>query len=189
MDDVDEKIISELLEDGRTSYKHLGDVIGYTIMGVKRRLEKMFSQDLLKISTEMNVNKLNLHAALILLELENREALSRCLERFKECPRTVKLFTLLSGYNLAALVIAEDQDTLESESMERCSLRSMPGVRRTEFFPIGSIHYSPFLKLRINLVTKDGETAPCNVICKSCARYQAGKCVGCPATKYYRGPL
>jgi hypothetical protein len=99
------------------------------------------------------------------------------------------MFTLLAGYNLAVLVMAENNETLESESMERCSLRCTSGVRRTEFYPIGSIHYSPFLKVRLNLATKDREVAPCGVRCESCERYQAKKCLGCPATKHYRGPL
>jgi len=189
MDEVDKRIISELLKNGRISYRKLGDIIGYTIMGVKRRVEKMLSKELIEVSAEVSINALNLHAAIILLEFESRETLSQCIERFKECPRIVNMFTLLAGYNLAALVIAEDRETLESESMEKCSLRCMRGVRRTEFYPIGSLHYSPFLKIRLNLATKDRDVAPCNVDCKSCERYQNNKCVGCPATKYYRGPL
>jgi len=189
MNQIDKKIISELLMDGRASYKKLGDVIGYTIMGVKRRVEKMLSEGLIDVSARINVDALSFHAALILLEIESREALSNCLERFKECPRIAKMFTLLAGYNLAVLAFAEDKETLESESMEKCSLRSVPGVRRTEFYPIGSIHYSPFLRIRLNLATKDREVAPCRVQCESCERYQANKCVGCPATKCYRGPL
>jgi len=189
MDDVDRKIISELLKDGRASYRELGEVIGYTIMGAKRRVQKMLSEGLIHISAEINIDKLKFHAALILLEFESREALNRCLEKFKECPRIVNMFTLFAGYNLAALVIAEDKDTLESESMEKCSLRCREGIRRTEFYPIGTILLSPFLKVRMNLVTKDREISPCDVKCDSCERYQADKCVGCPATKYYRGPL
>ena len=157
--------------------------------GICFETEKMLSKNLIRVSAEVNVEALNLYAALILLELESRDALNKCLQRFRDCPRVVNLFTLLAGHNLAALVIAEDKETLESESMERCSLRCMPGVRRTEFYPIGTMHYSPFLRIRLNLATKDGKTAPCGVDCSSCERYQANKCVGCPATKYYRGPL
>jgi len=189
MNQIDKKIISELLKDGRISYKKLGDGIGYTIMGVKRRVEKMFSEGLIDVSARINADALNFNAVLVLFEIESQEALSRCLERFKDCPRVVNMFTLLAGYNLAVLAVAEDRETLESESMEKCSLRSMPGVRRTEFYPIGSIHYSPFLGIRLNLATKDKEVTPCDVNCESCGRYITKKCIGCPATKYYRGPL
>jgi len=189
MDDVDRKIISKLLENGRMSYVQIGKAIGYTAMGAKRRLLKMLNEGLIQVSAQINMDKLKLHAALILLEFENREALNQCLEKFKDCPRIVNMFTLFAGYNLAALVIAEDKDTLESESMEKCSLRCSRGVRRTEFYPIGTVLFSPYLKVRINLATKDKEIAPCNVKCDICERYRANKCVGCPATKYYKGPL
>ena len=189
MDYIDKKIISELQKNGRATLKQLGEAVGFTIMGVKRRVENLFSQNLIKVSALVNLDALNLHAALILLELENREALEKVLKTFKECPRVVYVFLMLAGYNLAALVIAEDLDTLESESMEKCSLRSQEGVRRSEFYPIGSIQYSPFLPIRENLATKERNIAPCNADCGSCRRYHAQKCVGCPATKHYRGPL
>ncbi|HIE18722.1 TPA: winged helix-turn-helix transcriptional regulator [Candidatus Bathyarchaeota archaeon] len=189
MDDIDRKIVSKLLKDGRVSYRELGEAIGYTIMGAKRRVEKMLSEGLIQVSAEVNIEKLKIHAALMLLEFDSREALKRCLEKFKECPRIVNMFTLFAGYNLAALVIAEDKDTLESESMEKCSLRCNHGIRRTEFYPVGTILFSPFMRIRMDLVTKDGEISPCNVKCDLCERYQINRCVGCPATKYYRGSL
>ena len=189
MDDVDRKIISELLKDGRMSYVQIGKAIGYTIMGAKRRVLKMLNEGLIQVSAQLNVEKLKLHAALVLLEFESREALNQCLQKFEKCPRIVNMFTLFAGYNLAALVIAEDKDTLESESMDKCSIRCRTGVRRTEFYPIGTILFSPYLKVRMNLVTKDRDISPCNVKCDICERYKAGRCVGCPATIYYKGPL
>jgi len=189
LDDIDKKIIAKLQEDGRTSYRQLGEMIGFTIMGVKRRVQKMLSENLMRVSAEVNVEALNLYAALILLELESREVLDKILERFKECPRIVNVFLMLAGYNLAVLIIAEDRDTLESESLERCSMRSHEGIRRSEFYPIGSIQYFPFLHIREKLASKNRTITPCNIDCGSCKRYQSQKCVGCPATKYYRGPL
>jgi len=189
LDEIDKKIISILIRDGRKTYKEIGDEIGYTIMGAKRRIQKMLSSGLIEISASLNVKKMNLHMALILLEMENRDSIVKCLERFRECPRIISMFTLLSGYNLAALIIAENMDTLESESMERCSLRCAEGVRRSEFYPIGSIYYHPYLKLRLNLFTRIRVKAPCGVDCSKCTRYMDEKCLGCPATKYYRGPL
>ncbi|MGQ9544065.1 MAG: Lrp/AsnC family transcriptional regulator [Candidatus Bathyarchaeia archaeon] len=189
MDNIDKKIIVKLQEDGRTSYRKLGEMVNFTVMGVKGRVKRMLSQNLIRISADINVETLNLYAALVLLELESQEILDKILERFKECPRIVNIFIMLAGYNLAILMIAEDRDTLESESLEKCSLRSHKGVRRSEFYPIGSIQCTPFLHIREKLATKDKTTTPCNINCESCRRYQTKKCVGCPATIYYRGPL
>lgn len=189
LDDVDRKIISQLQQDGRTTFQELARFVGFSSMGVKKRVNRLLEKGILKVSALLNVKQLDLQAAVVLIEIESSEALERLLNRFKDCPRIVNIFTTLGGYNLIALVIAEDQDTLESISMEKCSLRSSEGIRRSEFYPIGNIHYSPFLPIREHLTHKERTTTPCNVDCRPCNRYKAQKCVGCPATTYYRGTL
>ncbi len=158
-------------------------------MGVKKRVENLIEKDIIKISALVNPKPLNLQAAILFLEIENAEAMHRLLERFRNCPRVVRIFTTLAGYNLIALVVAEDQDTLESISIEKCSLRSSEGIRRSEFYPIGNIHYSPFLSIREHLTHKEKTTTPCNVDCRPCDKYKEQKCVGCPTATCYRGTL
>ena len=158
-------------------------------MGAKKRVERLLEKEILKISALVNVKHLDLDAAIVLIEIEGAEAMQRLLERFKECPRVVHIFTTLGGYNIIALVVAEDRDTLESISVEKCSLRSSEGIRRSEFYPIGNIHYSPFLSVREHLVQKERKITPCKVDCRPCDRYKTEKCVGCPATNHYRGSL
>jgi DNA-binding Lrp family transcriptional regulator len=189
LDEVDRKIISRLQQDGRATFQELAKIVGFSSMGVKKRLDRLQERDILKISGLLNVEQLDLHAALVLIEIESSEALERLLKRFKDCPRVVNIFTTLGGYNLIALVVAENQDTLESISMEKCSLRSSEGIRRSEFYPIGNIHYSPFLPMREHLAHKERKTPPCNVECRVCKRFEMQKCVGCPTTTHYRGTL
>ena len=189
MDEVDRKIISQLQLEGRTTLEELGKMTGYTSMGVKKRIDKLLEGEVIKVSALLNLKPLNLCAAVVLLEIESADAMQRLLDRFRDCPRVVHIFTTLGGYNLIALVVAEDQETLESISMEKCSLRSSEGIRRSEFYPIGNIHYSPFLAIREHLTHKEKTISPCNVDCIPCQRYNAKKCVGCPATTHYRGTL
>jgi len=189
MDDVDQEIISQLQLDGRMTFEKLAKIIGFSNMGAKKRVDKLFEKGIINVSALVNTEKTGLHAALVLIEIEGAEALQKLLERFKECPRVVHIFTTLGGYNVIALVVAENQGTLESISVEKCSLRSGEGIRRSEFYPIGNIHYSPFLPIRKYLARKERETTPCNVDCRPCNRYRTEKCVGCPATSHYRGSL
>lgn len=189
MDEIDRKIISQLQLDGRTTLKELSRIVGYTSMGVKKRVKNLLEQDVIKVSALLNIKSLNLCAAILLLEIESAEALQKLLERFKDCPRVVHIFTTLGGYNLIALIVAEDQETLESISIEKCSLRSSEGIRRSEFYPVGNVHYCAFLSVREYLTHKERTISPCNVDCGSCQRYKAKKCVGCPTTHYYHGPL
>lgn len=158
-------------------------------MGAKKRVANLLKKNILQVSALVNINELNLHAAVVLIEIEGARALQKLLERFKECPRVVHIFTALGGYNVIALVVAENQSTLESISVEKCSLRSSEGIRRSEFYPIGNIHYSPFLPVRKHLARKGKKITPCNVDCRPCDRYKSEKCVGCPATTHYKGTL
>ena len=189
MDEVDRKIISQLQIDGRATLEELAKNIGFTSMGVKKRLQRLVQQGAIKVSASINPFFFKLFPAMVLLEMESAEAMQKLLERFKNCPRVIYIFKTLGGYNLIALVVAENQDTLESISIEKCSLRSSAGIRRSEFYSIGEIHFSPFLPVREHLTHKEMETAPCNVECRPCTRYANGKCVGCPAAIHYRGTL
>jgi DNA-binding Lrp family transcriptional regulator len=186
LDEKDKKIISILREDGRASYKKLGEALDFSIMGAKKRTDKLLEEGLVKIEASMNIDGLGYYAALILLEVDSQN-LKNILKRFEDCPRVVNFFTLLSGFNLAALVIAENLDTLESESLERCSLRNQEGIRRSEFYPIGEIHYTPYLPVREELFKGSEKEAPCGVNCGECPRYLEEKCLGCPVTEFYKG--
>lgn len=189
MDEVDRKIIANLQLDGRTTLEELAKITGFTNMGVKKRVQKLLDQDAVKVSALLNPFIFKLFPAIVMLEMESAEAMQNLVDRFKDCPRVVHIFRTIGGYNLIALVIAENQDTLESISIEKCSLRSGGGIRRSEFYPIGDIYFSPFLQVREHLTHKEKAIAPCNVDCRPCARYKTQKCVGCPATSYYRGTL
>ena len=189
MDAVDRKIISQLQQDGRTTLQELAQIIDFSSMGTKKRLEKLINKGTIKISALINPSALGLIPAIVMLEMESSEASEHLIERFRDCPRVVHIFKTIGGYNLIALVVAENQDTLESISTEKCSLRSAQGIRRSEFYPIGDTYFSPFLEIREHLTHKEKNVTPCNVDCAPCNRYKTQKCVGCSVTKNYKGIL
>ena len=189
MDDVDKKIIAQLQEDGRTSLEELAKITGFSSMGTKKRLEKLINKGIIKISALVNPNALDLHPAIVMLEMESADSMQDVLDRFKECPRVVQIFKTIGGYNLIALIVAETRETLESISMEKCSLRCSKGIRRSEFYPISDTYFSSFLQIREGLATKNKSVTPCNVECDPCNRYETQKCVGCPAVCRYKGSL
>jgi len=189
LDEIDKKIISQLQADGRTTLKELAKSTRFTSMGTKKRLEKLVKKGTIKVSALINPTALKLHPAIVMLEMESAEAMQDLLNRFEECPRVVQIFKTVGGYNLIALVVAETQETLESISMEKCSLRCSKGIRRSEFYPVSDTYFSPFLQIRENLAHKEKKVTPCNVECDPCNRYETQKCVGCPTTSHYKGSL
>lgn len=189
MDEIDKKIISQLQADGRTTLKELSKITGFTSMGTKKRLDKLVDKGTLKVSALINPSALQLHPAIVMLEMESSKAMEKLLERFKDCPRVIQIFKTIGGYNLIALVLAENRDTLESISIEKCSLRSSEGIRRSEFYPISETYFSHFLPIRERLADKKRSITPCNVECEPCNRFMLQKCVGCPTSKHYKGSL
>ena len=189
LDDIDWTLLRLLQQDGRTSYKALGQAVGYTGLGAKKRVTKLRDRGVVRLAALVNTEALDLRLAMILLEMESAEAMRQTIARYHDCPRVVHVFTAMGGYNLIALVMAEDQGTLESEAMEQCGLRSGEGIRRSEFYPIGKTHHTPFLPVRFVARRGAGDMTPCGVACHDCPSFRDQRCLGCPATNCYRGPL
>ncbi len=189
MDAIDQKIITQLQADGRTTLQEIAKSIGFTSMGTKKRLERLLKKGTIKVAALINPSALKLHPAIVMLEMESAEAMQDLLNRFEECPRVIQIFKTVGGYNLIALVVAETQETLESISMEKCSLRCSKGIRRSEFYPVSDTYFSPFLQIREGLAHKEKKVTPCKVDCDPCNRFETQKCVGCPTTSHYKGSL
>jgi DNA-binding Lrp family transcriptional regulator len=189
LDEIDKKIITQLQADGRTTLQDLAKNTGFTSMGTKKRLERLIKNGTIKVSALINPNVLKLHPAIVMLEMESAEAMQNVLDRFEECPRVIQIFKTMGGYNLIALVVAETKETLESISMEKCSLRCSKGIRRSEFYPISETYFSPFLQIRENLAQEERKITPCRVECDPCNRFETQKCVGCPTKGNYKGTL
>jgi DNA-binding Lrp family transcriptional regulator len=189
LDEIDKKIITQLQADGRTTLQEIAKSIGFTSMGTKKRLERLLKKGTIKVAALINPSALKLHPAIVMLEMESAEAMQDLLNRFKECPRVIQIFKTVGGYNLIALVVAETQETLESISMEKCSLRCSKGIRRSEFYPVSDTYFSPFLQIREDLAHKERKVTPCKVDCDPCYRFETEKCVGCPTTSHYKGSL
>ncbi len=158
-------------------------------MGIKKRIDKLVREGAMKITSLLNARHFKLCAAVILIETDGPETIQRIIKRFENCPRIVNLFTTIGGYNLVAIVITENQETLESISIEKCSLRSEKGIRRSEFLKIRDFNYNPFIPVNIENPLKKVNKPPCTVDCKPCTRLDTDACVGCPATTYYKGSL
>jgi Lrp/AsnC family transcriptional regulator for asnA, asnC and gidA len=186
MDEIDKKIISILQKDGRASLSSIGKELGISHVAVSKRLENLYEK-IVKISAGLNAEYLGYRIAIVNAEVETSERLRELIEIFSKCPRIVFLATITGTYNLMTIMVAEDADTLNA-IIEVCSVRAHKGVRRSEAI-IGDAPIIPkYLPIKI-IVTKKDEDAPCGINCGKCLRYKEKKCLGCPATKYYRGSL
>ncbi|MFP3984761.1 MAG: Lrp/AsnC family transcriptional regulator [Candidatus Bathyarchaeia archaeon] len=186
MDKLDKKIISILQDDGRTSLSEIGKKVGISHVGVRKRLQNL-CEKIAKVSAGLNAEELGLRLAIVNAEVETPERLRELVKIFSRCPRIVFLTTTTGAYNLMTIMVAEDADTLNA-IVEVCSARAQKGIRRSEATIAEAPAVPKYLPIKI-ATTKEDDDAPCGINCGNCERYQEKKCLGCPATKYYRGPL
>ncbi len=186
LDSLDKRVVKELQEDGRLSLVELGRRVGLSHVAVGRRLSKLIERGVVKVQANLGVKQLGLRLLIVLIEVESRNVLDKLCEVFSRCPRMLVLSTLIAGFNLMALMAAEDERVVESITT-CCAVRDAPGIKRTEVYLAGNVVLPSHLPLRV--AVEQGDVAPCGRECHACSRFKEERCPGCPSVKGYRGPL
>lgn len=194
MDNVDKKLISILMEDGRTSLSEIGKRVvkdGMSHVAVSKRLEKLVNDDegkkpIVKISAGINLEQLDMKVLFLGLETENMEVTDRIFKKYANCPRLLMLAPVTGRYNLFAVMVAEDTFSLES-ILGTCSIRTEDGIRRSETWFGNAPTFPEYLP--VNLSPDKKTKASCSRNCIECKRYISKKCVGCPTAIGYVGEV
>jgi len=194
VDNVDKKLISILMEDGRTSLSEIGKQVvdgGMSHVAVSKRLEKLVTEEdgkkpLIRISAGINLEQMDMKILFLGLETENMEVTDKIIKKYANCPRLLMLAPVTGRYNLFAVMVAEDTFSLES-ILGTCSIRTEEGIRRSETWFGNSPAYPEYMP--INLSPDKKAKASCHQSCKDCKRYISNKCVGCPTSIGYSGAV
>ncbi|TXT57543.1 MAG: HTH-type transcriptional regulator LrpA [Candidatus Thorarchaeota archaeon] len=187
MDNHDKQIISMLLEDGRRSLSEIGDKIGMSHVAISKRLDRLLSEDQIKIQAAVNADSIDAKILFVGLETENMEVTEHLIEKYKDCPRIITLAPVTGRYNLFAVMVVEDTWTLES-IIGTCSMSTEKGVRKSESWFGNAPAIPKYLPLDLSPEQTDSKT-PCGRDCATCRRYEIDKCVGCPPSSVYEGLL
>lgn len=187
LDNTDKKLISILNTDGRMSLSELGKQLEISHVAVSKRLERLTKNDVVKITSTVNSEKLGMMVLFLAIETENIKVAEHIVEKYKDCPRLLMMTSVTGRYNLFAVLIAEDTWTLES-ILGTCSIRTEKGIRRSETWFGNAPAIPPFVPIDL-APQHNSKGNPCGRKCQACNRYQIEKCVGCPASDEYRGAL
>lgn len=187
IDKINLEIFKSLEEHGKVNYSKIGKHLGVSHVSIKNRYEKFLKKDLIKPSILVNFSKLDFKLAVLLLELEI-EGYEKIKHIYLNCPRVISSFNLLGEYNHLILFFAEDLETIET-IFNSCMLYNLKGVRKSNILVLGSLNEDLFLPLNFSVLDQENENTPCGTCCKFCKAFIQKKCIGCPASKYYDGPL
>lgn len=185
--DTREKILAILSRNARVSLVELANMLGISHVAVRKHIQKLESSGILRIQGNINLHALGYKLTLVFMEVVNEEYMRKIIDKFRDCPRIVFLANMIGGYNLVALMYAENEDVLECFSSV-CAIRTMEGIRRTEVYLLSSIVKPEHLPIQLP-TSRSRKESPCGHNCSKCSKYMINKCLGCPATMYYKGGI
>lgn len=179
------EVIVELIRDGRASLTEIAVNAGISRTAVRKHIRLLKDEGVMKVQALLNPDSLGLRLVVVLMEVAGSEAMNDIVNRFRDCPRMVFMAVTEGGYNLMAVMVAENSRVVDCISTV-CAIRNAEGIRRSEVMIVSELVRPEYIPIKI-AESRDRDVAPCGRYCPECVKSNNRKCLGCPATRYYRG--
>jgi len=178
IDELGRKILDILSVNPLASYREIAEELGVSHVTVSDRVAKLVNEGSVKFLTSVSPRVLNYtRGALVGLVVRPYGRVYDLLKIFENCPRVV-FYSPSSGAN-NFLVFFCGETGSEIDCMVEKHLR--PISTKIEVNTTDPPRHIPMKNSK-----KLTETAPCGENCRKCSFYIEKKCVGCPATKWYK---
>jgi DNA-binding Lrp family transcriptional regulator len=130
LDDLDRRIVAELLEDARASYAQIGDTIGLSAPAVKRRVDRMRDAGVITgFSAVVDPGALGWTTeAFIEIFYDGARSPEETYQSVRKHPEVVAAYTITGAADALVHLQARDIQHLE-ETLER--LRREPNIAQT----------------------------------------------------------
>jgi DNA-binding Lrp family transcriptional regulator len=129
LDGLSLRIIQFLIKDGRKSFVEIAQKTGLTSVGIKKRVEKLTEEGILKIQATLVMEKFYNVSAQIEVEADEK-TISHLIEKFEKSPLVYQLVKTSGRYNLIIGIVAPSLESIETFIAKE--IRSDPGVRHIE---------------------------------------------------------
>jgi DNA-binding Lrp family transcriptional regulator len=182
-DELDLRLIKSLSEDRRKTITQIAKEIGTSRPTAIARIKSLAESKIVDFGVKINIAKLGFKLISVHFELKNQEEAENILSKLMTCPRLLQLFQEVGKNRFTAVMFAENAETMISAV--EC-LRTALNANITSWERIICLTGDSF-RLKISL--DKCEKTPCGQECGICISFQQSECLGCPATKDYRGPL
>jgi DNA-binding Lrp family transcriptional regulator len=182
-DKTDVKIMKSLSEDCRKSTTQVAKETGISRPTAIARMKELVSNHLIDFGAKINVTRMGFKLAIVHLEVDNAKADKQIIRKLNMCPRTLQLVQTIGKSEYIAIVCAEDADTLLSTI--DC-LRSILDAKITSWERVKPILGESF---NLKIFLEKCDLTPCGKKCGVCPRFEDSACIGCPATREYKGEL
>ncbi len=187
LDEVNLHIFNSLSENGKVNYSKIAKEQNLSNMAIKKRYETLIEKESIKPAVLLNFSKYDYKLGILLLEID-RKAEQKIQKIYENCPRLICLFSIIGEYNYLIIFFAEDLSTLET-MLNFCELHNLEGVRKSNILLLSETMDNYYLPIRWSLFRNITEETPCGTSCKYCKGFIQERCLGCPVSTQYKGPL
>lgn len=140
-DDVDRALITALQQDGRLGYSELGDLVGLSAGGARRRVMRLEERGIVQIVGVTDPLRLG-YRSMAMVGIVADDDVERIADALGEIEQIIYVVLSAGRFDLLAEVIATDQDALFATINRQ--IRAIPGVSRAETFTYYSIRTHRF---------------------------------------------
>ena len=141
LDDIDRTLITALQNDGRLGYAELGQLVGLTPGGARRRVVRLEERGILQVVGVTDPLKLG-YQNMAMLGVVVDGDIEATADAIGEIDGVIYVVIGAGTFDLLVEVIAEDSPALFDIIGKR--IRGLPGVAKTETFTYYSIHTHRF---------------------------------------------
>lgn len=180
LDEKDRKIVSLFEKNPDVSQIEIAEQVGLSQPTVGARINKLKHAGVISTTAGMDLMKVGLKLAKVDVTTKNSIDI---IKKFKLCPYFMNGFVVSGKENLCLFFIAEDISTIEA-IVDR-HIRSNPSVMDVDLGIIITTVNDLIQPVKLNIEKTD--LSPCGLDCRACDYYTSNRCLGCSATKSYKG--
>lgn len=141
LDEIDRVLLTALQKDGRIGYAELGELVGLTAGGARKRFKRLQDRGILQIVGVTDPLRLG-YRSMAMVGIVADGDVEAIAEALNDIEDVVYVVLAAGRYDLLVEVIATDQASM-LEVVNR-KIRPIPGVARAETFPYYGIRTHRF---------------------------------------------
>lgn len=141
LDEIDRKLLAALQRDGRCGYAELGELVGLTAGGARRRVMRLEERGVVQVVGVTDPLRLG-YRSMAMVGVVASGDIERIADELNDIPNVVYVVLSAGQFDLLVEVIAEDQEKL-FQVINR-QVRAVEGVLRAETFTYYSIRTHRF---------------------------------------------
>lgn len=180
LDEKDRKILSLFESNPDVSQVDIAEQVGLSQPTVGARIAKLKQSGIISTVAGMNLMKVGLRMAKV--DVTTKDSI-KVINQFKNCPYFLNGLVVSGKENLCMYFIAEDISSVEAIIDKH--IRSDPAVMDVDLGIVISSVNDLIQPVKLNLDKVD--LTPCGRDCTTCEYYTNNRCLGCAASKAYKG--